>query len=63
MKIILITCAITIFLSMAWGKHLLIKTKDTANKDPMIYDKDDATDTEYGTAEDYWDRLKVWYPL
>ena len=48
---------------MAWGKHLLIKTKDTANKDPMIYDKDDATNTEFGTAEDYWDRLKVWYPL
>ena len=39
MKISLVTCVFTINLpmSMGWGKHFIIKTKDAANNNEMAY--------------------------
>ena len=50
MKISLVTCVITttILLTMAWGKHFIIKTKDTTKKDTMKYAKGHAANAIHG---------------
>ena len=50
MKISLVT---TILLSLAWGKHLIIKTKDPTNNEPMDYAEDDATNPIHGKPTTY----------
>jgi len=55
MKLSLVTCVITItiLLSMACGKHLIIKTKDTTKQDTMKYARHAIHGKPFGTYGDY----------
>ena len=55
MKISLVTCVftITLLMSMAWGKHFIIKTKDAANNNEMVYPISDIYGKPEGKAFDY----------